>query len=132
MNEAYVRLVDVRQMNWQNRAHFLAMSARIMRRVLVDSARARGAAKRGGNEVKVSLSEALGRRDDFGEDVIALTDALDALEKIDPRKGRNVELRFFAGLTVDETAAVLEISPQTVMRDWTFAKARLRRELKHR
>ena len=130
VNEAYLRLVDVRQVNWQNRLHFLAMSARIMRRVLVDAARGRAADKRGGDAVRVSLSEAVARHDDFSEDVIALTDAVEALERIDPRKGRIVELRFFGGLTVEETAAVLEVSPQTVMRDWTFAKAWLRRELK--
>jgi RNA polymerase sigma-70 factor (ECF subfamily) len=132
VNEAYLRLVDVRQVNWQNRAHFLAMSARIMRRVLVDAARTRGAGKRGGDAVRVSLSEALGRRDDLGEDVVALNEALDALDQLDARKGRIVELRFFAGLTVEETAAVLDISPQTVARDWTFAKAWLRRELRRR
>ena len=82
--------------------------------------------------VRVTLSEAADRSDDIGEDVIALNDALETLEKIDPRKGRIVEFRFFAGLTVEETAAVLDVSPQTVARDWTFAKAWLRRELKHR
>ena len=132
VNEAYLRLVDVRQVNWQNRLHFLAMSARIMRRVLVDAARARAADKRGGDAVRVSLSEAVAKHDDVSEDVLALTDAVEALERIDPRKGRIVELRFFAGLTVDEAATVLEVSPQTVMRDWTFAKAWLRRELKDR
>lgn len=132
VNEAYLRLVDVRQVNWQNRAHFLAMSARLMRRVLVDAARVRSAEKRGGDALRVSLSEALGTRGDLGEDVVALNEALDGLEKIDARKGRIVELRFFAGLTVEETAAVLDISPQTVGRDWTFAKAWLRRALKHR
>lgn len=131
VNEAYLRLVDARQVNWQSRVHFLAMSARIMRRVLVDAARARGAGKRGGDAVRVSFSRALARYEDLGEDVVALTDAIDALEKLDPRKGRIVELRFFAGLTVDETAAVLAVSPQTVARDWTFAKAWLRRELGH-
>lgn len=132
VNEAYVRLVDVRQVNWQNRAHFLAMSARIMRRVLVDAARVRRAHKRGGDIVKVSLSEALGARPAPSEDVVALNDALDALEKRDPRKCRIVELRFFSGLTVQETALVLDISPQTAMRDWAFAKAWLGRELRRR
>jgi len=115
--------------NWQNRVHFLAMSARLMRRVLVDAARARGADKRGGDAVKVSLSEALGRPDDLGQDVVALHDALEQLEQVDARKGRLVELRFFAGLSVEEAAVVLEVSPQTAARDWTFAKAWLRREL---
>jgi RNA polymerase sigma factor (TIGR02999 family) len=132
VNEAYLRLVDARRVNWQNRIHFLAMSARIMRRVLVDAARARGADKRGGRAVRVSLSDAPDRPPDLAEDVIALNDALDALERIDVRKARIVELRFFAGLTVEETAAVLDVSPQTVGREWTFVKAWLRRELKHR
>jgi len=101
-----------------------------MRRVLVDYARTKGAEKRGGELVKVSLTQALGRADDIGRDVVALNDALEALEKVDARKGRVVELRYFAGLTVEETAAVLEVSPQTVAREWTFAKAWLRRELK--
>jgi RNA polymerase sigma factor (TIGR02999 family) len=130
VNEAYLRLIDARRVNWQNRTHFLAMSARLMRRVLVDYARTRGADKRGGDMVRVTLSEAVDRADDIGEDVIALNDALETLEKIDPRKGRIVELRYFAGLSVEETAAVLDVSPQTVARDWTFAKAWLRRELK--
>jgi RNA polymerase sigma-70 factor, ECF subfamily len=132
VNEAYLRLVDTRRVNWQNRTHFLAMSARIMRRVLVDAARAGGADKRGGHAVRVSLSETAERPTDLGEDVIALNDALDELERIDVRKARIVELRFFAGLTVDETAAALDVSPQTVGREWTFVKAWLRRELKHR
>lgn len=130
VNEAYLRLVDTRRVNWQNRTHFLAMSARLMRRVLVDYARTNGADKRGGDMVKVSLTQAIARADDIGEDVVALSDALEALEKIDARKGRLVELRFFAGLTVEETAAVMELSPQTVAREWTFAKAWLRRQLK--
>ena len=129
VNEAYLRLVDASLVNWQNRVHFLAMSARLMRRVLVDAGRARGADKRGGDAVRVSLSEALGRSDDLGHDVVALHDALEQLEQVDARKGRLVELRFFAGLSVEEAAGVLEISPQTASRDWTFAKAWLRREL---
>ena len=131
VNEAYLRLIDARQVDWQNRMHFLAMSARLMRRVLVDWARAKHSDKRGGDAVKVSLSEALGRSDDLGQDVVALNDALETLEKVDARNARIVELRFFAGLTVDEAATVMEISRQTVARDWTFAKAWLRRELKH-
>jgi len=130
VNEAYLRLVDARQVNWQNRVHFLAMSARLMRRVLIDAARARRADKRGGNAVRVSLAEAVGRSGELGHDVAALGDALEELEQLDPRKGRIVELRFFAGLSVKETAAVLEVSPQTVARDWTFAKAWLRRHIK--
>ena len=130
VNEAYLRLVDAQRVNWQNRMHFLAMSARLMRRVLVDYARTRGAEKRGGDVVKVSLSEALDHADGIGEDIVALNDALEALETFDERKGRIVELRFFAGLSVEEVAAVLDVSPQTVARDWSFAKAWLRRELK--
>ena len=129
VNEAYLRLIDARQVDWQNRVHFLAMSARLMRRVLVDAARARGADKRGGAAVRVSLSEALGRSEDLGPDVVELHDALEHLDQVDARKARLVELRFFAGLSVEEAAAVLEISPQTAARDWTFAKAWLRREL---
>ena len=129
VNEAYLRLIDARQVNWQNRVHFLAMSARLMRRVLVDAARARGADKRGGAAVRVSLSEALGRSEDLGRDVVELHEALEHLDQVDARKARLVELRFFAGLSVEEAAAVLEISPQTAARDWTFAKAWLRREL---
>ena len=129
VNEAYLRLVDTRLVNWRNRVHFLTMSARLMRRALVDAGRARGADKRGGDAVRVSLSEALGRSDDLGHDVVALHDALEQLEQVDPRKGRLVELRFFAGLSVEEAAVVLEVSPQTAARDWTFAKAWLRREL---
>jgi RNA polymerase sigma-70 factor (ECF subfamily) len=130
VNEAYLRLIDARRVDWQNRTHFLAMSARLMRRVLVDYARTKGADKRGGDMVRVSLSEVAERVDDIGEDVVALNDALETLEKIDTRKGRIVELRFFAGLTVEETAVVLDVSAQTVAREWTFAKAWLRRALK--
>jgi RNA polymerase sigma factor (TIGR02999 family) len=99
------------------------MSARLMRRVLVDAGRARGADKRGGDAVRVSLSEALGRSDDLGQDVVALHDALEQLDQVDARKARLVELRFFAGLSVEEAAVALEVSPQTAARDWTFAKA---------
>jgi len=130
VNEAYMRLVDVQRVNWQNRTHFLAMSARLMRRVLVDYARSKRAEKRGGDIVMLTLSDATDRAGSIAEDVVALNDALETLEKIDARKGQIVEFRFFAGLTVEETAAVLDVSPQTVARDWTFAKAWLRRELK--
>ena len=129
VNEAYLRLVDARLVNWQNRVHFLATSARVMRAGVGRRRRAHGADKRGGDAVKVSLSEALGRPDDLGQDVVALHDALEQLEQVDARKGRLVELRFFAGLSVEEAAVVLEVSPQTAARDWTFAKAWLRREL---
>jgi len=128
VNEAFLRLVDVRQVDWQSRAHFLAMSARVMRRILVDYARARTADKRGGGVIFVSFDE-----NAFGSgqaaDVVRLHDALEALATLDDRKSRVVELRFFGGLTVDETAAALDVSPKTVLRDWEFARAWLQREL---
>lgn len=130
VNEAYVRLVDVQQMNWQNRAHFLAMAARLMRRILVDSARARRSHKRGGEAVRVSFCEELAVTDNRGFDMLGLDDALRALADVDERKSRVVELRFFGGLTVTETAAVLGISGETVMRDWKVARAWLMREMK--
>jgi RNA polymerase sigma-70 factor, ECF subfamily len=130
VNEAYVRLVDVQQMNWQNRAHFLAMAARLMRRVLVDSARARGAHKRGADAMRVTFSEELAVHDNKGLDVVGLDDALHALADLDERQSRVVELRFFGGLSVEETAAVLGISAETVMRDWKVARAWLMREMK--
>ena len=131
VNEAYVRLVDVQKMNWQNRAHFLAMSARLMRRILVDSARARGAHKRGAGAVRVSFSEELAVTDPKGLDLVGLDDALQALADMDERQSRVVELRFFGGLSVEETAAVLGISGETVARDWKVARAWLMREMKH-
>jgi RNA polymerase sigma-70 factor (ECF subfamily) len=130
VNEAYVRLVDVQQMNWQGRAHFLAMAARLMRRILVDSARARGYQKRGGGAVRVSFTEDLAVLDRKGVDVVGLDDALHALAELDDRQSRVVELRFFGGLSVAETAAVLGISSETVMRDWKIARAWLMREMK--
>ena len=130
VNEAYVRLVDVQQMNWQNRAHFLAMAARLMRRVLVDSARARDADKRGAGAIRVSFSEELAVADRRGVDMVGLDDALRALADRDERMSRVVELRFFGGLSVVETAAVLDISAETVMRDWKLARAWLMREIK--
>ena len=127
VNEAYLRLVDVQRIDWQNRAHFLAMAARLMRRILVDSARARHNQKRGG--VKITLDEALLVTGDRPPDLLALDDALQALEKIDARRSKVIELRFFGGLTVDETAIVLKVAPDTVMRDSRLAKAWLAREL---
>jgi len=132
VNEAYVRLVDTRQVRWQDRTHFLAMSARLMRRVLVDHARARLYQKRGGGALKVTLTDGLAGSDEQPQDVIALHDALDALAKFDERKSRVVELRFFGGLTVEETAHVLGVSPDTIMRDWKLAKAWLLREIEGR
>src|SRR5262245_15164419 len=129
VNEAYLRLVDVRRINWQNRAHFLAMSARLMRRVLIDAARAKGYQKRGGGAVRVTFLEDLPVAGDSGLDLLAVDDALEALAAIDERKGRVVEMKFFGGLTVEETADVLNVSVETVIRDWKFAKAWLLREL---
>jgi RNA polymerase sigma-70 factor (ECF subfamily) len=129
VNEAYMRLVDARHMNWENRAHFLAMAARLMRRILVDLARARHAQKRGGGARPISLDDLL-LSSEKGEDLVALDDALDALAKVDERKSRVIELRFFGGLSVQETAAVLRISSDTVMRDWKLGRAWLRRALR--
>lgn len=129
VNEAYLRLIDVRRIKWQDRAHFLAMAARLMRRVLVDAARAKGYQKRGGNALRVTFVEELQIAQESGVELMAVDDALEALSAIDERKGRVVELKFFGGLTVDEIADVLKVSPETVMRDWKFAKAWLSREL---
>jgi RNA polymerase sigma-70 factor (ECF subfamily) len=131
VNEAYVRLVDVRRVNWQNRAHFLAMAARVMRRVLVDSARSRRAKKRGGEVLRVTFDEGLPVADDQ-PDLLALDDALQALARMDARKSQVIELRFFGGLSVEETATVLSVSADTVLRDWRLAKAWLTREMVHR
>ena len=129
VNEAYLRLINVQQMDWQNRAHFLAMAARLMRRILVDSARAKRNRKRGGGDVKITFDEGLLVTGDRPPDLLALDDALQALETIDARRSQVIELRFFGGLTVDETAIVLKVSPDTVMRDSRLAKAWLTREL---
>lgn len=128
VNEAFLRLVEIDRIDWQDRAHFLSIGARLMRRVLVDLARARRSDKRGGDVVRVSLDDALpaATRD---ADVVRLDEALDALTALDPRKGRVIELRFFGGLSAEETAAILEVSTKTVIRDWTFAKAWLQREM---
>ena len=129
VHEAYMRLVDAHAVPWQDRTHFLAVAARAMRRILVDHARARNYQKRGGG-AKVSLDEALVVCDEPREDFVALNDALDALATFDERKSRVIELRFFGGLTIDETAAILDVSPDTVMRDWRLAKAWLQREMR--
>ena len=128
VNEAYMRLVDCTRMQWQNRAHFFAVSSQLMRRILVDHAR-RQNLKRGGGVPHVSLDEAVVVGRQPGLDLVALDDALNALARIDERKGRVVEMRFFAGLSVDEIAAVLKVSPVTVRRDWNSAKIWLYREL---
>jgi RNA polymerase sigma factor (TIGR02999 family) len=127
-HEAYLRLIDVRRVQWHDRAHFLAMASRMMRRVLVDAARARHAAKRDGG-LRVTLDPALGLVVENALDLVALNDALEALARLDARKSQVVELRFFGGLTVAETAAVLQVSEDTVGRDWDFVKSWLRREL---
>jgi RNA polymerase sigma-70 factor, ECF subfamily len=128
VHEAYLRLVNTQQVNWQNRAHFLAIAARLMRRVLVDLVRARRYQKRGGDPLRVSLSDEL-VTSAKSHDLVALDEALEALAALHERKSRVVELRFFGGLSIEETAAVLDVSPQTVMRDWKLARAWLRREL---
>lgn len=130
VNEAYLRLVDSSRVRWQNRAHFFAISAQLMRRILVDYARSRNYRKRGGQMRQVSFDEASIVSARRGEDLVALDDALKALADIDRRKSQVVELRFFGGLSVDETAEVLKISPDTVMRDWRLSKVWLKRELK--
>jgi RNA polymerase sigma factor (TIGR02999 family) len=131
VNEAYLKLVDWRNQNvqWQNRAHFFGVSAQVMRHILVDHARASRYQKRGGGQVNLSLDEALTVSTEKSADLVALDDALKSLARIDERKARIVELRFFGGLSVDETAEVLKISPRTVMRDWSLAQAWLYREL---
>jgi len=128
VNEAYIRLVDYRRMEWQNRAHFFAVSAQLMRRILVEHAR-RHNAKRGGGVQHVSLEEAAVVGGGRNADLVALDDALNALARFDARKVQVVEMRFFGGLSVEETAEVLKVSPVTVMRDWNTAKAWLYREL---
>jgi RNA polymerase sigma factor (TIGR02999 family) len=129
VNEAYLRLVGVTRIRWQNRGHFLAVAARAMRHILVDLARARGYQKRGGGMPVVPLDGVDVADASPGPDVVALHDALDALAAFDARKSQVVELRYFGGLTIEETAEVLGISPETVMRDWRFAKAWLLRQL---
>jgi len=129
VNEAYLRMVDMRRVEWQNRAHFLAVAARVMRHILVDMARSKKLQKRGGGAPRVSLDEALGLASAPAYDVLGLDRALDALATLDPRRGKVVELRIFGGLTLEETAAALNVSTDTVTRDWKLAKAWLAREL---
>ena len=128
VNEAYLRLVDYKRMQWQNRAHFFAVSAQLMRRILVENAR-RHNLKRGGGVRHVSLDEAVVVGADRASDLVALDDAMNALARLDPRKVEVVEMRFFGGLSVEETAEVLKVSPVTVMRDWSTAKAWLYRAM---
>ena len=129
IHEAYVRLVDQRNVQWQNRAHFFGIAAQLMRRILVDHARARKRVKRGGSDVRVSLNDATVAVKGQDLDVVALDEALERLAQIDEQQSRVVELRFFSGLTVEETAEVMHISKATVKRDWSMAKAWLHREL---
>jgi RNA polymerase sigma factor (TIGR02999 family) len=129
VHEAYLKLVDVTNVDWQHRAHFFAISAQIMRHILLDQARRRVAAKRGGAAPRLNLDEAPDVGSSRAREVIALDDALTALAKINPRQARVIELRFFAGLSVEETAEVSKVSPDTVMRDWRLARAWLLAEL---
>jgi RNA polymerase sigma factor (TIGR02999 family) len=129
VNEAFLRLTAARGVCWQDRAHFLGISARLMRRVLVDHARSLGYRKRGGGAQRVTLDEGLVSSPEPPVDVVALDRALEALAAVDPRKGRVIELRFFGGLSVEETAEVLHVSPDTIKRDWRLAKLWLLREL---
>ena len=129
VHEAFIRLVDQRTVHWQNRSHFFGIAAQMMRRILVDYARSRNFAKRGGGAVKLSLEEGLIVSDERSEQVVAVHEALEGLAKIDPRQAQIVELKFFGGLSNEETGEVLAVSPGTVARDWTMAKAWLRREI---
>ncbi|MBS1811485.1 MAG: sigma-70 family RNA polymerase sigma factor [Acidobacteria bacterium] len=129
VNEAFVRLVDWHEVEWKNRAHFFGVSATLMRHILVQFAREQQAQKRGGNAVKVSLSEAAAVSTRLNPDLVKLDDALTALEKLDPRQARTVELRFFGGLSLEESAEVLGVSVSTVRRDWRMAQAWLHQQL---
>ena len=127
VNEAYVRLVDQRDVHWQNRAHFFGVAAQVMRHILIDHARTQRRLKRGGDAQQVPLDEAILMAPERADELIALDEALTQLEAADPRRSKVVELRYFGGLSIEETAEVLGVSPGTVMRDWTLAKAWLRR-----
>jgi RNA polymerase sigma-70 factor, ECF subfamily len=129
VHEVYLRLVDVKNVNWHDRAHFYALCARLMRRILIDFARSRTFQKRGGGATHVQLDEAVTVSAVVGSELLAVDHALKQLSNLDLRKGQVVELRFFGGLTVEETAVALRVSPETVMRDWRLAKAWLMREL---
>jgi RNA polymerase sigma factor (TIGR02999 family) len=129
IHEAYLRLIDQKNVHWQNRAHFFGIAAQLMRRILVDHARTRTRAKRGGSNIRVSFNEANALAPSQDLDIVALDEALDRLAQLDAQQSRIVELRFFSGLSVPETAEVLRISPATVKRDWSMAKAWLHREL---
>ena len=130
VHEAYMRLIDISDIDWQSRAHFFAVSANVMRNILVDYARARVTEKRGGRLKRISLDDAQGLSDEAEIDVLAVDEALKELGKFDQRQSKIVELRFFGGLTIEETAHVLDISPATVKREWVMARTWLFRELK--
>ena len=132
VHEAYLRLIDVKNVDWQHRAHFFAVSATMMRRILLDRARKREAGKRGGKTPRVNLDDIPDVRSGRARELIALDDALNAIAEVDPRKARVIELRFFGGLSVEETAEVLKVSPDTVLRDWRLARAWLLSELSDR
>lgn len=129
VNEAYVRLVKQSEIKWESRAHFFGIAARLMRQILVDQARRRNFAKRGGGAIRVSLNDATAIAQEQSASVVTLDEALKTLEQTDPRKSRIVELRFFGGMSIEETAEALKISPGTVMREWTFARAWLRNQM---
>lgn len=129
INEAYLRLVDRPQIEWKDRSHFFGIAARLMRRILVDEARKRNSEKRGGSLIQVPLDDATTLAQEQATNVTALDEALKTLETIDVRQGQIVELRFFGGLSIEETADLLKVSPGTVMRDWTFARAWLKNEM---
>jgi RNA polymerase sigma-70 factor (ECF subfamily) len=129
IHEAYLKLVDQKNVHWQNRAHFFGIAAQLMRRILVDHARSKKRAKRGGSDIRVSFNEANAFAPGQDLDIVALDEALARLAEVDEQQSRIVELRFFSGLTVEETAEVLSISPATVKRDWSMAKAWLHREI---
>jgi RNA polymerase sigma factor (TIGR02999 family) len=131
VHEAYLKLVDQRNAHWENRVQFFAVAAQLMRRILVDYARSHRASKRGGDLYKLSLDEAVMSSEEKDAELLALDEALDRLETIDPQQSRVVELRVFAGLTIEETAKVLSISPRTVRREWSMAKAWLHRQIRN-
>jgi RNA polymerase sigma factor (TIGR02999 family) len=131
INEAYLRLVDQPRIQWESRAHFFGIAARLMRRILVDDARKRNSAKRGGSLIQLPLDQVENLPQQQAANVVAVDEALQRLEAIDARQSQIVELRFFGGLSIDETAELLKVSPGTVMRDWTFARAWLKSQMKH-
>ena len=132
VNEAYLKLIEQRAVNWQSRAHFFGVAAQLMRRILIDYARGHTREKRGGEQKKVSLDEVILFSEQQADELLAVDDSLNLLEKMDPRQARVVELRFFAGLSVEEAAEALGVSPKTVKRDWSVAKAWLYADLKER